>query len=111
MRDALPLGQMDWQHAPLDPAFGHIQDGIEHGSHTQGARAATACGGGDHLCDPLPFLGGQVAWIWFFAVALKPRCEENRVIMGLYHLPSTQPAWTRRESGGAHENPETIIRP
>src|SRR5437870_10992789 len=45
------------------------------------------------------------------AVALKPRCEENRVIMGLYHLPSTQPAWTRRESGGAHENPETIIRP
>src|SRR6266446_4581935 len=45
------------------------------------------------------------------AVALKPRCEENRVIMGLYHLPSTQPAWTRREPGGAHENPETIIRP
>jgi hypothetical protein len=45
------------------------------------------------------------------AVALKPRCEGNRVIMGLYHLPSTQPAWTRREPGGAHENPETIIRP
>ena len=45
------------------------------------------------------------------AVALKPRCEENRVIMGLYHLPATQPAWTRREPGGAHENPETIIRP
>src|SRR6476619_3836354 len=44
------------------------------------------------------------------AVALKPRCEENRVIMGLYHLPATQPAWTRREPGGAHENPETIIR-
>src|SRR5215471_16368314 len=45
------------------------------------------------------------------AVALKLRCEGNRVIMGLYHLPSTQPAWTRREPGGAHENPETIIRP
>jgi hypothetical protein len=45
------------------------------------------------------------------AVALKPRCEGNRVIMGLYHPPSTQPAWTRREPGGAHENPETIIRP
>jgi hypothetical protein len=45
------------------------------------------------------------------AVALKPRCEGNRVIMGLYHLPSTQPAWTRREPGGAHENPKTIIRP
>ena len=45
------------------------------------------------------------------AVALKPRCEKNRVIMGLYHLPSTQPVWTRREPGGAHENPETIIRP
>ncbi len=46
-----------------------------------------------------------------FAVALKPRCEENRVIMGLDSLPATQPAWTRREPGGAHENPETIIRP
>src|SRR5438552_15321788 len=64
LRDALPLGQMDWQHAPLDPALGHIQDGSEHGSPPQGARAATACGGGDHLCDPLPFLGGPVAWIW-----------------------------------------------
>src|SRR5262244_3616772 len=48
---------------------------------------------------------------WPAAVALKPRCEGNRVIMGLYHLPATQPAWTRREPGGAHENPETIIRP
>ena len=46
-----------------------------------------------------------------FAVALKPRCEETRVLMGLYPLPATQPAWTRREPGGAHENPETIIRP
>src|SRR5438874_2271872 len=45
------------------------------------------------------------------AVALKPRCEENRVIMGLSHLPAPQPAWTRREPGGAHENPETLIRP
>src|SRR2546430_1973682 len=31
--------------------------------------------------------------------------------MGLSHLPAPQPAWTRREPGGAHENPETIIRP
>src|SRR2546421_3238556 len=56
LRDALPLGQMDWQHAPLDPAFGHIQDGREHGSPPQGARAATACGGGGHLCDTHPLL-------------------------------------------------------
>src|SRR2546428_566944 len=66
MIDALPLGKIDWQHAPLDPAFGHIKDGIEHGSHTQGARSSTAFGGGDQLFDPLPFLVSQVAWIYFF---------------------------------------------
>src|SRR5215468_3496535 len=49
--DALPLGKIAWQHAPLDPAFGHIKDGIEHCSHTQGARSSTAFGGGDHLFD------------------------------------------------------------
>src|SRR6266446_4569862 len=66
MIDALPLGEIDWQHAPLDSPFGHIKDGIEHGSHTQGARSSIAFGGGDHLFDPLPFLVSQVAWIYFF---------------------------------------------
>src|SRR5882724_11254268 len=66
MIDALPLGEIDWQHAPLDSPFGHIKDGIEHGSHTQGARSSTAFGGGDHIFDPLPFLVSQVAWIYFF---------------------------------------------
>src|SRR5713226_894336 len=66
MIDALPLGEIGWQHAPLDPAFGHIKDGIEHCPHTQGARSATAFGGWDHIFDPLPFLVGQVAWIYFF---------------------------------------------
>src|SRR6266581_1049429 len=65
--DALPLGEIDWQHAPLDPACGHRKDGIEYGPHTQGARSSTALGGWDHLFDPLPFLVGQVAWIYFFA--------------------------------------------
>ena len=66
MIDALPLGKIDWQHAPLDPAFGHIKDGIEHCPHTQGARSSTAFGGWDQIFDPLPFLVGQVAWIYFF---------------------------------------------
>src|SRR6266852_5306448 len=66
MIDALPLGEIGWPHAPLDPAFGHIKDGIEHCPHTQGARSSTALGGWDHLFDPLPFLVGQVAWIYFF---------------------------------------------
>jgi hypothetical protein len=29
MIDALPLGEIGGQHAPLDPTFGHIKDGIE----------------------------------------------------------------------------------
>jgi hypothetical protein len=66
MIDALPLGEIGWQHAPLDPAFRHIKDGIEHGPHTEGARSSTAFGGWDHIFDPLPFLVGQVAWICFF---------------------------------------------
>jgi len=66
MIDALPLGKIDWQHAPLDPTFGHIKDSIEHGPHTQGARSSTAFGGGDQIFDPLPFLVSQVAWIDFF---------------------------------------------
>src|SRR2546427_8209473 len=43
-----------------------IKDSIEHGPHTQGARSSTAFGGWDHIFDPLPFLVGQVAWIYFF---------------------------------------------
>src|SRR6266446_3480883 len=34
MIDALPLRKSDWQHTPLDPAFGHIKDSIEHCPHT-----------------------------------------------------------------------------
>src|SRR4030095_9953408 len=66
MIDALPLGEIDRQHAPLDSPFRHIKDGIEHRSHTQGARSSTAFGGGDQIFDPLPFLVSQVAWIDFF---------------------------------------------
>jgi hypothetical protein len=66
MIDALPLGEIARQQAPLSSPFRHIKDGIEHRSHTQGARSSTACGGGDHLFDPLPFLVSQVAWIYFF---------------------------------------------
>src|SRR5713101_7610165 len=66
MIDTLPLGEIGWQHAPLDPTFGHIKDGIEYCPHTQGARSSTAFGSWDHLFDPLPFLVGQVAWIYFF---------------------------------------------
>src|SRR6059036_1453540 len=66
MIDTLPLGEIGGQHAPWDPPFGHIKDGIEYGPHTQGARSSTAFGGGDHIFDPLPFLVGQVAWIYFF---------------------------------------------
>src|SRR6266705_3796903 len=66
MIDALPLGEIGGQHAPLDPAFGHIKDGIEYGPHTQGTRSSTAFGSWDQIFDPLPFLVGQVAWIYFF---------------------------------------------
>src|SRR5215471_9097506 len=66
MIDALPLGEIGGQHAPLEPAFGHIKDGIEHGPHTEGTRSSTAFRGWDQIFDPLPFLVGQVAWICFF---------------------------------------------
>src|SRR4029450_3521534 len=66
MIDGLPLGEVARQHAPLDSPLRHIKDGIEHRSHTQGARASTAFGGGDQIFDPLPFFVSQVAWIDFF---------------------------------------------
>ena len=66
MIDALPLGERGGQHAPLDAAFGHIEDGIEHGPHTQGAGSATAFGGWDQIFDSLPLLVGQVTWVCFF---------------------------------------------
>src|SRR5512132_2091459 len=66
MIDALPLGEIRGQHAPLDPTFGDIKNGIEHGPHAQGARASPAFGGGDQLLDPRPFFVGQVAWICLF---------------------------------------------
>src|SRR6476659_447567 len=76
MIDALPLGEVARQHAPLDSPFRHIKDGIEHRSHTQGARSSTAFGGGDQIFDPLPFLVSQVAWIDFFVhLPIVPTCE------------------------------------
>src|SRR5215831_11359872 len=77
MIDALPLGEIGGQHAPLQPAFGHIKDGIEHGPHTEGTRSSTAFSGWDQLFDPLPFLVGQVAWIDFFVhLPIVPTCED-----------------------------------
>src|SRR5262249_21215237 len=56
--DTLTFGKIGGQHAPLDPAFGHIKDGIEHGPHTQCAGSSTAFSGGDQIFDPLPLLVG-----------------------------------------------------
>src|SRR5215470_8911556 len=77
MRDARPLGEVARQHAPWDSPFRHRKDGLEHRSHTQGARSSTAFGGGEHLFAPLPFLVSQVAWRDFFVhLPLVPTCED-----------------------------------
>src|SRR6187549_1699487 len=77
MIDALPLGEINRQHAPLDAPFRHIKDAIEHRSHTQGARSSTAFGGGDQIFDPLPFLVSQVAGIdCFVHLPIVPTCKD-----------------------------------
>jgi len=118
MIDALPLGEIGGQHAPLDPAFGHRKDGIEHGPHTQGAGSSTAFGGWDQILDPLPLLVGQVAWICFFVhipmlhnprrlfrQALKPdvcpwphRCPRKPSVPG--RVPSSTPHQCHGSRGG-----------
>src|SRR6266478_4250307 len=95
MIDTLPLGEIGGQHAPLDPPFGHIKDGIEYGPHTQGARSSTAFGGGDHIFDPLPFLVGQVAWIYFFVhlpILHNPRRLFRQALKGAGILPTSASA-------------------
>jgi hypothetical protein len=92
MIDALPLGEIRGQHAPLDPTFGDIKNGIEHGPHAQGARASPAFGGGDQLLDPRPFFVGQVAWICLFihiSILQNPRRlfrQALRDLIGTKHL-------------------------
>src|SRR6516225_1704951 len=97
MIDALPLGEIDGQHAPLDPAFGHIKDGIEHGPHTQSAWASTVFSGGDQIFDPLPFLVGQVAWICFFihiSILHNPRRLFRQALRGERRWLATRfPLW------------------
>src|SRR6266481_1018993 len=96
MIDTLPLGEIGGQHAPLDPPFGHIKDGLEYCPHTQGARSSTAFGGGDHLFDPRPFLVGQVAWIYFFVhlpILHNPRRLFRQALRGAWFPP---PAGTAR---------------
>src|SRR5213595_974980 len=102
MIDTLPLGEIGVQHAPLDPPFGHIKDGIEYGPHTQGARSSTAFGGGDQIFDPLPFLVGQVAWIYFFVhlpILHNPRRLFRQALRGesvadvLVHYPPPHQTW------------------
>src|SRR5437763_15757820 len=96
MIDALPLGEIAWQHAPLDPTFGHIKDRIEHGSHTQGAGPSTAFGGWEQIFVPLPFLVGQVAWIGFF------------VHVAILHNPRRLFRQALRAGGGS--NPASLTR-
>src|SRR5262245_43740642 len=99
MIDALPLGEIGGQHAPLDPAFGHIKDGIEHGPHTEGTRSSTAFSGWDQLFDPLPFLVGQVAWIDFFVhLPIVPTYEDFSDRLSVRYTPlatvqRTPPNW------------------
>src|SRR3989442_4658263 len=103
MIDTLPLGEIGWQHAPLDPPFGHIKDGIEYCPHTQGARSSTAFGGGDQIFDPLPFLVGQVAWIYFFVplpILHNPRRLFRQALRAYWspasgglRAPHTSPPW------------------
>src|SRR4030081_544676 len=96
MIDTLPLGEIGGQHTPLDPTFGDIKDGIEYGPHTQGTRSSTAFGGWDHIFDPLPFLVGQVAWIYFFVhipILHNPRRLFRQALRRLHG--------TRRHQGGA----------
>src|SRR5919197_6484674 len=83
MIDTLPLGKIGGQHAPLDPPFGYIKDGIEYGPHTEGTRSSTAFGGWDQIFDPLPFLVGQVAWIYCFVhipILHSPRDFSDRLL-------------------------------
>src|SRR6266849_6317205 len=89
MIDTLPLREIGWQHAPLDPTFGHIKDGIEYCPHTQSARSPTAFGGWDQIFDPLPFLVGQVAWIYFFvhiSILHNPRRLFRQALRGFRQL-------------------------
>src|SRR4029434_3737527 len=90
MIDALPLGEVARPHAPLDSPLRHIKDGIEHRSHTQGARASTAFGGGDQIFDPLPFFVSQVAWIDFFVhLPIVPTYEDfSDRLLGLVVIPA-----------------------
>src|SRR6185295_13942780 len=96
MIDALPLGAIDRQHAPLDAPFRHIKDGIEHRSHTQGARSSTAFGGGDQIFDPLPFLVSQVAWIdGFVHLPIVPTCKDfsdrlSETLLSFPDVPKSQ---------------------
>src|SRR3977135_3170495 len=101
MVDTLPLGEIGGQHTPLDPTFGDIKDGIEYGPHTQGTRSSTAFGGWDHIFDPLPFLVGQVAWIYFFVHI--PILHNPRRLFRQALRPIPQPLRRWRPS---HESPE-----
>src|SRR6476659_9572236 len=116
MIDALPLGEIDRQHAPLDAPFRHIKDGIEHRSHTQGARSSTAFGGGDQIFDPLPFLVSQVAWIdCFVHLPIVPTCKDfsDRLLEGNFstsllfgtYLAEVRPSLSARRA--AYERNET----
>src|SRR5882672_7256743 len=127
MVDTLPLGEIGGQHTPLDPTFGDIKDGIEYGPHTQGTRSSTAFGGWDHIFDPLPFLVGQVAWIYFFVhipilhnprrlfrQALRPQLLTCiSFLMGMKHLPSHfyTPAYIGHTSWVLIASPVKVILP
>jgi len=86
MIDALPRGEVARPHAPLDSPFRHLKEGMEHRSHTQGARSSTAFGGGDQIFAPLPCLVSQVAWIDFFVhLPIVPTCEDfSDRLLGVY---------------------------
>ncbi len=61
--DALPLGIVLGQHAPLRSSDDNIQDGVDDLAHVQAAWSSTWLGSGEQMLDTMPLTVGQVSWV------------------------------------------------
>ena len=69
--DALPGRILSWQHPPVTPRDGQIQDRIDHRAHVQRAWVTSRFCRRDQVFDPIPLKVGQIGGIQLVLVHIQ----------------------------------------
>src|SRR5690606_34398003 len=113
--NAVPLGKVRRQHAPLAAGAQQIEDRVEHGAHGQLALAAAELLRGYERFDKQPLLVREVGRVVGSHANLidKPRPQTGALLNRLLGRPgcSLTPPLGRSSATGRFPNPDSVFAP